>query len=322
MAAQILGGYPQKDYPQVPVEYRRSTTRPGGAVALDAVKAAVRINPHAGTLGSVRHEAAVRREEQQPDAKVGQTRLLPEVRDKDGAWKKYVPARQTVIAIGPGGGTRMNGEAYAALARLGYDVVPVHAADYDNAMDGSGYAYPPGWEDGEPDIRYNRGRNLATLADDIVLPLIRRLVKEGRGPACVIAGSRGGQVTVPRLWEVGWRGPTLVINGGCATTSQVPPLPVRLLLVTGGRDFFPTRDPGYTRQILEKQNPKAPVMLYHDPDEGHMPFRLDRVFVGLLDLFNENCHPLWQEKDEDGAKAALVASVNSRCPGKADFSML
>lgn len=346
-------------YPRVPLESSSqvSSVRRPGAAAMDGVRAAVRLNPHVGTLGSTSRaeEVAQRRtrmeeergyhDQPRPSAAKGEAAprlpsrqeipeqrrepeqdpnpLLPQVCGKSGTWRPYIPSKKTVIAIGPGGGTRMNHGAYTALAQLGYDVVPVHAAEYDNAADGSGYAYPPGWEDGTPDLRYNRGRNLATLADDVVLPLIQRLVKEGRGPACVIAGSRGGQVTIPRLWEMGWRGPTLVINGGCASTSQIPPLPVRLLLVTGGRDFFDTKDPRRTKQLLEKQDPKVPVWLYHDPDEGHMPFGLDRVFGGLLDLFNnEALSPLWEEKDKDGTKAALAAKVNERCPGKAHFSLL
>lgn len=200
------------------------------------------------------------------------------------SWRPYVPNPRTLVVIGPGGGTRANADVYEGLVRAGYDVVPVHAPDYDEDRSDGGYLYPPGWEFGNPELRFNRGRNLATLADDVVLPLILELVKQGRGPAAVIAGSPGGQVTVPRLWECGWRGPTVVINGGCASTSTIPGAPVRLVLVTGGRDFFQTKDPAATARLLQKTDPKVPVFLYHDPEEGHMPRRLGGVLIPLLEM--------------------------------------
>jgi len=203
------------------------------------------------------------------------TAQLPAIK-VGGIWREYVPDAQTVMVIGPGAGLGQNAHVYRELQEAGYNLVPVHADDYNESPPGSKstYLYPPGWKQGTPDLTFNGGKNLATFADDVALPLLEGLVKEGRGPAAIIAGSRGGQVTIPRLWICGWRGPTVVINGGCASTSVVPGDPVRLVLVTGGRDFFSTKDPSNTVRVLRKEDHRSAVVLYHHALEPHMPRHL------------------------------------------------
>ena len=58
--------------------------------------------------------------------------------------------------------------------------------------------------------------------------------------ACLVCGSRGGQVTLPALWRLGCRLPVVVVNGGCcrAEVAWVWPEGVPVVLVTGGHDFF------------------------------------------------------------------------------------
>ena len=58
--------------------------------------------------------------------------------------------------------------------------------------------------------------------------------------ACIVCGSRGGQVTLPALWLLGCRLPCVVINGGCCRSDVVWTWPagVPIVLVTGGRCFF------------------------------------------------------------------------------------
>merc|ERR1712159_567581 len=107
------------------------------------------------------------------------------------------------------------------------------------------------------------GRNLATLADNVIMPQLEELIAAGRGPAIVIAGSRGGQVTLPRLWNIGWRGPTLCINGGCVKATVIPGAPVRLVLFTGGQDYFETNDTQTTASLLRKEDVRQPILLYH-----------------------------------------------------------
>lgn len=58
--------------------------------------------------------------------------------------------------------------------------------------------------------------------------------------ACLVAGSRGGQVTLPALWLLGVRLPAVVLNGACcrADVSWTWPAHVPVVLLTGGHDFF------------------------------------------------------------------------------------
>jgi len=204
----------------------------------------------------------------------------------DGHWQTYDPSKQTIVVIGPGAGLCANVHVYRELAQAGYNVVDVHDQEYDVLADGEGgYAYPPGWQWGTPDLGFNAGKNLATFADDLVLPVIRQLVAEGRGPAAVLCGSRGGQVTLPRLWQIGWRGPCVVINGGCVSTAAVPGPPVRLVLATGGQDFFETKCPVSTGRLLKKDDERSLVLNYFHPDEPHMPQQLGGgVLMRLLEI--------------------------------------
>lgn len=206
-------------------------------------------------------------------------------------WVPYTPRKNTVLLVGPGGGTRANAHVYSELQERGWDVVIVHSSKHDipegdppPGMQAGEYLYPPGWDADSPDLTFNAGLNLATLADDIVAPRIRDLVTEGRGPAAVIAGSRGGQVTVPRLWKEFWRGPTVVLNGGCILACKVPAVPVRLVLATFGGDFFPTCNPLVTMERVQKENAKVQVLLCHNEEETHMPSQLNVVLERLLEL--------------------------------------
>jgi len=196
----------------------------------------------------------------------------------------YTPNPRSILVIGPGGGTKMNQPAYDGLRAAGWDLTIVHAPQYDRSPALPDYLYPPGWDTGSPDLSFNGGINLATLADNMVMSHIDQLIAAGRGPAAIIVGSRGGQVTLPRLWQLGWRGPVLCINGGCVPVSTIPGGATRLVLVTGGGDNFLTRDPNVTRQLLRKEDPTKPILMYHNPTDGHMPQSLGDVFGPLLEI--------------------------------------
>lgn len=198
--------------------------------------------------------------------------------------KPYQPGPRSVLVIGPGGGTRMNAPAYQVLEQSGWDISVAMAPEYDRSPAYPDFLYPPGWENGTPDLSMNGGKNLATLADNVILPMIEQLIAQGRGPAAIICGSRGGHVSLPRLWASrGWLGPTLCINGGCIKF-QVPGAPCRLILITGGQDYFETKDPRATAQMLKKEDPSHPVLVYHDHKEGHMPGSMGDVFGPLLEI--------------------------------------
>jgi len=186
-----------------------------------------------------------------------------------GEWVSYAPNPKVVVVIAPGAGTKKHAYLYKDLERQGYDVVPIFDDSYDH--------YPPGTDVLDsigingirmPDLRFNRTKNLATFVGDVVLPRIQELIHEGRGPAVVIAASRGGIISMPQLWEEGWRGPSVVGNGGFAATCVIP-ASVACVLVTGGWDCFVTRNPATTARRLQKEDPSSPVLLYHDPKEDH-----------------------------------------------------
>ena len=195
----------------------------------------------------------------------------------NGVWEEYVPDPNSVLIIAAG----FNGTS-ERLEALGYHTTTLRDPAYDS--------YPVGWRKGNRDylMRPLIGRrreaapgptDLASYADDAVLPAILALVAAGRGPAAVLAGSRGGQVTVPRLWRM-WRGPTVVLNGGCVAASGAvpPPTGVALGLLTQGNDFFPTANPVYTQEALAAWS--GPVVLYWHREDNHAV----RTFSGAVGL--------------------------------------
>lgn len=226
---------------------------------------------------------------------------LPSLREQS-----YEPSPRSVIVIGPGGGTSMNRPAYRGLEADGWDLTYALAPNYDRnpaVPTDSGFLYPPGWESGEPDLTFAGGKNLATLADDIVIPMIEKLIAVGKGPAAIICGSRGGQVCLPRLWAIGWRGPTLCINGGCVSRTIIPGAPSRLILITGGQDMFETRDPLVTASLLRKADSSQPVLLYHDPKDAHMPASFGDVVGPLLEIV----------VNEERFQASVKAATDGPC---------
>lgn len=184
-------------------------------------------------------------------------------------WEHYTPNPKVVVVLAPGAGLKKHSYLYKDLEKQGFDVVPIFDDAYDH--------YPPGTEVlgslgirgfRMPDLKFNTTKNLATFAEDIVHPKIIELVREGCGPAAVIAASRGGIISMPKLWECGWRGPSVVGNGGFVITSAIP-ANVPCVLLTGGWDCFTTRNPETTASVLQKESPETPVLLYHNPNEDH-----------------------------------------------------
>jgi hypothetical protein len=186
---------------------------------------------------------------------------------------RYIPAERSVLVIAAGSpwvwhAIPNDGETAPpvqwspeALKEAGYDVTVVWEAKYDR--------YPTGWRDRKPDLKSRGGKNHMTLADDVVVPKLRELVAEGRGPGLIIAGSRGGQCTLPRLWDLGWRGGSICVNAGCTLLGKLPRC-CHLCLVTGGLDFFKqSAYPECLVKSLQRSDPKCPVLLYHDPKMGH-----------------------------------------------------
>jgi hypothetical protein len=225
---------------------------------------------------------------------------LPSVRGPTG-WNPYRPAPHTALVIWPGGGKTPTGlvstldhtmresmeMAWQQLRELGWELTFVdNAPRYDRAQHLPWHqVYPPGWKQGRPSLAHNDGKNLATLADDVVVPKIQEMVANGSGPAAVIAVSPGGQITLPRLWQVGWRGPSICINAGCVKITGIPGAPVRLAMVSPGPELFASAS---WRSMLDlrKTDVHQPVLLYHDAIDGDHPGSLSKVIGPLLDALS------------------------------------
>jgi hypothetical protein len=183
---------------------------------------------------------------------------------QDGTWLEYTPNTKSVLMIAAG----CNGNV-ERLKELGYDTTVLYDGAYDN--------YPHNWSQADflerpfrqhgCDAQRAPPFDLASFADDIVLPAIRELVAQGNGPAVVLTGSRGGQVTICRLWRM-WHGPSVVLNGGCSCGIKIaPPQGFPLGLLTQGQDFFPTKDLSYTQRVFSQW--PGDVILYHHEFDDH-----------------------------------------------------
>lgn len=185
--------------------------------------------------------------------------------------KSYTPSPTSVLVIAAGAPwvweTEFNGQRepralWSAdyLASVGFDVTLVGDSKFD--------CYPEGWKQGRPDLASNEGKNHTTAADELVLPKLEELVAEGRGPSVIIAGSRGGQCTLPRLWSLGWCGAAVCVNAGCTSLGRVPS-GCSLGLVTGGFDFFrQSAEPQRLVKIRRECN-SSPILVYHSKAMGH-----------------------------------------------------
>jgi len=106
-------------------------------------------------------------------------------------WCAYKPDPRVIVVIGAG----INPPTHSWLQQnsgTGQQFEMVWL--YDEKYDARKFRYPPGWKKGTPDVSHNGGFNLANFVDAVVYPHICELVKQGRGPALMVSGSRGGQV--------------------------------------------------------------------------------------------------------------------------------
>ncbi len=188
----------------------------------------------------------------------------------DGSWIDYIPNPKSVLIIAAG----FNGNA-ERLHELGYLTTILYDEDYDR--------YPSNWAaEGFLHRPLNQpaaslSRDLASFADNVVLPTIRELAARGNGPSLVFAGSRGGQVTINRLWRM-WHGPSIVLNGGCGIKTA-PPQGIPLGLLTQGQDFFSSKDISYTQRLFSSW--PGEVIVYHHEADDHS-VRSYNYAIGLI----------------------------------------
>eukprot|EP00405_Crypthecodinium_cohnii_P020184 CAMPEP_0206465006 /NCGR_PEP_ID=MMETSP0324_2-20121206/27563_1 /ASSEMBLY_ACC=CAM_ASM_000836 /TAXON_ID=2866 /ORGANISM="Crypthecodinium cohnii, Strain Seligo" /LENGTH=591 /DNA_ID=CAMNT_0053937763 /DNA_START=137 /DNA_END=1908 /DNA_ORIENTATION=+ len=168
-----------------------------------------------------------------------------------------------ISLIAPGGGADGNGPVYLELAQLPefqVDVIGRKSTLYDQ--------YPEGWPGGrEPPNLASYGREVL----DIGIPA---------RTDCWVCGSRGGQVSLPAIWEGLGNNtpPAVVLNGGCAM--NLPGSPTRwpreavTIMLLGGQDWFRGSQSmgeylGGTVRCVPSDN-RTTALLYV-PEMKHMP---------------------------------------------------
>jgi hypothetical protein len=184
----------------------------------------------------------------------------------DKEWVKMPSNNNLVFVIRPGAGTFRNRKAYEKLESR-YKVVyfAETGGQYDN--------YPDNWEN-NANVS-SRGNHLGGIVE-----LLKKYIEQTNLiPGVIITGSRGGQVTLGKIWESLWRGPTIIINAGCLTTNTAIPKEVIPLFITMGNDYFKTVNT--IEKILSKVQFTKRLKCIHLKDHGHMP-DLNTDYVSLL----------------------------------------
>ena len=127
-------------------------------------------------------------------------------------------------------------------------------------------------------------KNLATLVDNIILTKFKNMISNNNGPSLVITGSRGGQITLSRLWKF-WQGPSICLNAGCIIPERIEG--VNLGLLTCGNDFFHTNNLLHT--LNKFQNKTDKLAIYHNTNDDHSVQSYNEGMLHVLNkLFNSN----------------------------------
>ena len=145
--------------------------------------------------------------------------------NENGKWVSKDATNNLVYVIVPGAGTYTNKDMYNKLAKV-YNLVYIgkSGGEYDK--------YPLYWENnGMVDMS---GNNLGGLG----LLVKERMERYNEIPSLILCGSRGGQVTIGKIWESIWRGRTIMINAGSLLTQTRIPRGVKLLFIIMEYDYF------------------------------------------------------------------------------------
>ena len=165
-----------------------------------------------------------------------------------------------IAVLQPGAGYTLNRNMYTHLEREGH-IIRLIGNTKDIKYQGYD-KYPRTWED---DIKtWDRNeRNLCTLAHELIEDEALNNID------ILICGSRGGQVTLHELWNLGWRGRTINLNASAIVPPRDIPANAALVLVSFGADYFPTRDPTYVQELCKKY--LGIIDHFHANEEAHVP---------------------------------------------------
>ena len=190
--------------------------------------------------------------------------------NQNSIWKQTTPKNNTIFVIRPGGGTMRNRLAYTSLEK-NFNVI--YFADSGGKYD----KYPNYWENNAfVESQGNHLGGIAQLVED-------KIYKENIIPNVIIAGSRGGQVTIGKIWERLWRGPTIIINAGCLTSQTIIPKQAHVLFIIMENDYFKSvNTPQKVTKLIQKYKEKnAKTNIVFLRGHYHMP-NLNKELVELL----------------------------------------
>ena len=144
--------------------------------------------------------------------------------NKEGKWIE-TSCNDLVFVIKPGAGTFYNRKAYQRLEEK-FNVI--YFGETGNKYD----KYPHNWFNNS-DVS-STGNHLGIISQFVK----NTIIKDNLIPSVIIVGSRGSQVTIGKIWEEVWRGPTIMINAGSLTTNTRVPKEVIPYFITMGNDYF------------------------------------------------------------------------------------
>ena len=188
----------------------------------------------------------------------------------EGNWKSKTPDEHTIFVIRPGAGTARNRKAYQAL-ESNFNVL------YFAQSGGIYDKYPDFWENNS--FVESSGNHLGGISQ-----LIREKIYNQKViPGAIICGSRGGQVTIGKVWESIWRGPTIIINAGSLTSQTIIPKEVHVLFIIMEHDYFKSvNTPQKVKKLSEKYKSEGTkINIVFLKNHYHMP-NLNRELVYLL----------------------------------------
>ena len=212
---------------------------------------------------------------------------VPKISNDDGStWEECQTAGSPLVASVGFGAVRIfndksGGKAALRSAGFGFALPPFdpsHAAKYDHYL-----------------FRQPHGDNHYTYARDVVAPWLRQLARRGKGPVCLVAGSRGGQETIRYIWQHVWRGPTICVNASCGTKAtgsffgmeyspETMPAGIPLTVTTCDKDEVGFKPELADRllKIYHSRGEQELFVQYHSATDKHIPRSVPSILGKLV----------------------------------------
>ena len=178
----------------------------------------------------------------------------------DNNWLSLENNDNIIFVIVPGAGTYRNKLAYQCLEK-NYRVIYIgkSGSEYDK--------YPDNWQNNG--FVESNGYHLGGIYQLVKEKISKKII-----PSAIICGSRGGQVTIGKIWESLWRGPTIMFNAGSLTTQTIIPKGVSILFIIMELDYFKSvNNPSKVKYLFDKfrVNEKIKMNIIYLKNHYHMP---------------------------------------------------